>query len=149
MPGPGAGGPPGPAPLRILLAEDSEDNRVLVRSFLREHRLDEAEDGAAALALFTGGRCYDLVLMDVQMPVMDGPSATRRIRELERKTGRRRMPIIALTADAMEHQKAEFLACGMDRIIAKPLQIDQLFAAINDLLREDPGDGACGAMAQG
>ena len=87
-------------------------------------------------------RPWDVVLMDVRMPLLDGPDATRAIRAFERESGRRRTPIIALTANAMEHQKAEYLAAGMDRLVAKPLQIAELFQAIHELTQDRPGDQA-------
>jgi CheY-like chemotaxis protein len=64
------------------------------------------------------------------MPVMDGPTATRRIREREQQTGRRRTPIIALTANAMSHHVAEYLAAGMDDHVAKPIEAGRLFQAL-------------------
>ena len=77
---------------------------------------------------------WDLIFMDVQMPVMDGPTATRTIRERERVEGRPRIPIIALTANALTHQTAEYLASGMDDVIAKPIEIGRLFLAIEKSL---------------
>jgi CheY-like chemotaxis protein len=71
-----------------------------------------------------------VVLMDIQMPRLDGVGATRRIRELERETGRPRTPIIALTANAMSHQIGEYLEAGMDLHVSKPIQADALFRAI-------------------
>jgi two-component system, sensor histidine kinase len=80
---------------------------------------------------------WDLILMDVQMPIMDGPTATRAIRAREAATGRRRTPILALTANAMSHQVEDYLAAGMDGFIAKPIQIERLFAAIEEALAPD------------
>jgi CheY-like chemotaxis protein len=74
-----------------------------------------------------------MILMDVQMPVMDGPAATREIRTREAAAGRARTPIIALTANAMTHQLAEYLAAGMDAVVAKPINIEALFAAIGQV----------------
>jgi CheY-like chemotaxis protein len=75
-----------------------------------------------------------LILMDVQMPVMDGPTATREIRAREAASGRRRTPVIALTANAMAHQVAEYRAAGMDAIVAKPIDVEQLLSAMQDVL---------------
>ena len=86
-----------------------------------------AENGAQALDMAAAGP-FDVVLMDVQMPVMDGIEATRRIRELPGAASR--VPILALTANAMEHQVADYLAVGMDGFIAKPIEAGRLFAAI-------------------
>jgi CheY-like chemotaxis protein len=74
------------------------------------------------------------VLMDIHMPEMDGVSATAKIREAEARLGRRRTPIIALTANAMEHQVAEYLAAGMDDHVAKPIQMAELLAALDRAL---------------
>jgi CheY-like chemotaxis protein len=72
--------------------------------------------------------------MDVQMPVMDGPTATRAIRAREAQAGRPRTPIIALTANAMSHQLADYLACGMDGHVTKPIDAQRLFEALQDAL---------------
>ncbi len=73
---------------------------------------------------------YDLILMDIQMPVMDGISASRLIRETEQKEGRKRTPIVALTANALTHQVDEYLSVGMDAHVAKPIEIAKLYDAI-------------------
>ena len=78
--------------------------------------------------------------MDIQMPVMDGPTATRAIREREAATGRPRTPIIALTANAMSHQVAEYLAAGMDGHVAKPIEAGRLFEALEAILGDAPAD---------
>ena len=89
--------------------------------------------------------------MDVQMPEMDGPTAARAIRAREAETGRRRTPIIALTANVMSDQVAAYRAAGMDGFVAKPLQVSSLFAAIRAHALEDcepaaqPARRACGA----
>jgi len=142
VPGPGAGGdPPGPAPLRILLAEDSEDNRVLVRSFLREHHLDEAEDGAAALAMFTGGGRYDLVLMDVQMPVMDGLTATAAMRAWEREHAAAPTPILAFTAHGLPEEIKRSLDAGCNDHLTKPVRKATLLRAVERHGRTEPPAG--------
>ncbi len=88
-------------PLRVLFVEDSRDNRMLVMAYLRDtpYQMDIAEDGAIATRMFMSGS-YDIVLMDMQMPVLDGYSATRAIRKWEEAQGRAPTPIIALTASA-------------------------------------------------
>jgi len=78
---------------------------------------------------------WDLILMDVQMPVMDGPSATRTIRSRERDLGRAPTPIIALTANAMSHQIDEYAAAGMDGFVAKPIEISKLYEVIDRVAR--------------
>jgi CheY-like chemotaxis protein len=122
----------GPLGLRILAAEDNPVNRKVLQTVLEQVGLDVTlvADGAAAVEAFAT-QAWDLVLMDVQMPVMDGVEATRAIRAMEAKTGQPRTPIIALTANAMEHQKSEYLGCGMDSLVAKPIQIAELLGAIS------------------
>jgi PAS domain S-box-containing protein len=120
--------------LRILAAEDNQVNQKVLQTVLEQagQAVTLVADGAQAVAAFREAT-WDLILMDVQMPVMDGVDATRAIRDLERASGRARTPIIALTANAMEHQKAEYLACGMDGLVAKPIRLGDLFAAIDSV----------------
>ena len=80
---------------------------------------------------------WDLVIMDIQMPVMDGPAATRAIRLREAQTGRRRTPIIALTANVMAHQISAYRAAGMDDVVAKPIEAGALFHAMEAGLAAD------------
>jgi CheY-like chemotaxis protein len=99
-------------------------------------------DGVQALEAWER-ETWDLILMDVQMPVMDGPTATREIREREAGSGRCRTPVIALTANAMAHQIAEYRAAGMDAIVAKPIDVEQLLSAMQDVLdRSQTGEEA-------
>jgi len=130
--------PPGAAPLRILLAEDSEDNRILVRSFLREHRLDEAADGATALAMFTTGGRYDLVLMDVQMPVMDGLTATAAMRAWEREHAAAPTPILAFTAHGLPEEIKRSLDAGCNDHLTKPVRKATLIRAVERHARPEP-----------
>ena len=122
----------GGAPLRVLAAEDNAINQLVLRTLLQQVGLDPTivETGAAAVEAWEAG-VYDLILMDVQMPVMDGPAAARAIRRRERETGRPPIPIVALTANAMEHQAGEYLAAGMDAVVAKPIEIAELFSTID------------------
>jgi two-component system, sensor histidine kinase len=119
------------AGLRVLAAEDNSVNQLVLRTLLHQIGVEPAvvADGAAALEAWEAGH-WDAILMDVQMPVMDGPTATRRIREREAATGRRRTPIIALTANAMSHHVADYLAAGMDAHVAKPIEASRLFQAL-------------------
>ncbi len=110
-------------PLHILLVEDSEDNRLLIQTYLKKtvHSLDTAENGAIAVEKFKHGK-YDLVLMDMQMPVMDGYSATREIRLYERDQGLKEIPIIALTAYALKGDEKKSLDAGCTAHLTKPIK---------------------------
>jgi len=121
-----------PAPaLRILLVEDSVDNRTIAMAYLRStpHDIDIAENGSVAYDRFTAGR-YDVVLMDRQMPVMDGLTATRAIREWEHANQRTPTPIIALTASALKGDREKFVAAGCTAYLTKPIKQDVLLDAI-------------------
>ncbi|WP_293900872.1 ATP-binding protein [Phenylobacterium sp.] len=124
-------------PLRVLAAEDNSINQLVLRTLLQQMGVEPVivDDGAAAVAAWRG-QAWDLILMDVQMPVMDGPTATRTIRALEAETGRARTPIVAVTANAMAHQVAEYTADGMDGVIAKPIRVEALFGALQAVLDE-------------
>jgi two-component system, sensor histidine kinase and response regulator len=124
------------SPLSILLADDSKDNRLLIHAFLKNtgYHLDDAENGAIAVAKLKSGN-YDLVLMDMQMPVMDGLEATRVIRKWEKACGTPRTPIIALTASALDDDVRHSFEAGVDRHITKPIKKVVLIAAIRDSTR--------------
>jgi PAS domain S-box-containing protein len=124
----------GSRPLRILLAEDNVVNQLLATRMLekQEHTVVVASDGVTALAALERGR-FDVVLMDVQMPLMDGVEATAAIRKQERSTGQH-IPIIAMTAHAMSGDRQRFLASGMDGYVSKPVHSQELFAAIENVL---------------
>lgn len=113
---------------RILVAEDEPINREILCELLEESGLvvDVAEDGLGALALVRSG-AYDLILMDMQMPQMNGLEATRQIRLLP---GKAQLPIVATTANAFAEDRERCLAAGMNDFIVKPLQPDHLFAVI-------------------
>ncbi|HQP35763.1 MAG TPA: response regulator, partial [Polyangiaceae bacterium] len=124
-------------PARVLLAEDNKTNQVLVRSLLERKgcSVDIVATGFEAVeAVARGG--YDLVLMDVQMPGMDGFEATRRIRSHERSDSRPAVPIVALTAHALKGDREACLSCGMDEYISKPIEASQLYAAIRRFASE-------------
>ena len=122
-------GPRGPN-LRILVAEDNPINQMFAVRLLEKagHSVAVANNGEEAL-IAVGREAFDLVLMDVQMPVMDGFEATALIRQQE-KTTRRRLPIVAMTAHAMKGDREKCLEAGMDGYVAKPVQREELFAAI-------------------
>lgn len=122
--------PAGSRPLRILLAEDNAVNRMLAVRLLEKagHTVDVAGTGREALAALERAQ-FDLVMMDVQMPEMDGVTATAAIRERERSSGVH-VPILALTAHAMSGDRERCLAAGMDDYLSKPLQPKALFDTI-------------------
>ncbi|SDU18099.1 response regulator [Geopseudomonas guangdongensis] len=120
----------------VLLVEDHPVNRMLAQRLLAKHavQLSEAEDGAQAVALIEAGARFDIILMDCQMPVMDGPTATREIRRLERERDLPRTPVLALTAHAGTPEIAHCRDAGMDEVLSKPYNNEQLLAAIGRLL---------------
>jgi len=126
-------------PLRILLAEDHPTNQRVVQLILEPLGVDLTivGDGAEAVALFQSG-AFDLILMDMQMPVMDGLTATRAIREREALTGAPPTPIAMLTANAMDEHLRAGAAAGADHHIAKPITPDSLVAGIEAALAASP-----------
>jgi signal transduction histidine kinase/DNA-binding response OmpR family regulator len=119
----------------ILLVEDTSDNRLLIKAYLKKepYEIDEAENGEIAVEMFKS-REYGLVLMDVQMPVMDGHQATRLIREWEREQGRPATPIIALTAHAIKEDMEKSLRAGCTAHLTKPIKKTTLLQVIGQYL---------------
>ncbi len=117
-------------PLNILVAEDGLVNQKLVRELLNKqgHRVTTANNGQDAVS-FCLAETPDMILMDVQMPVMDGIEATKTIRLHEQETGKH-VPIVAMTAHAMKGDRERCLAAGMDQYVSKPLRAHQLFDAM-------------------
>jgi len=132
--------------LRILAAEDNAVNQLVLKTLLHQAGIEPVivDDGRAAVETWEAGT-WDVILMDVQMPVLDGPSATAMIRQREQAQGRARTPIIALTANAMAHQVAEYRAAGMDGFVAKPIEIGKLFAVLQEVLGAADPDAAAAA----
>ena len=120
-------------PLHILLADDSPDNRMLIRAYLKKTScsLDEAGNGKMALERFIAGK-YDVVLMDIQMPVLDGYTAVRMIRDWESNHHCKRTPIIALTASALDDAVRRAREAGCDMHVSKPVKKATLLEAIAD-----------------
>jgi len=120
-----------PAAPHLLVVEDNPTNQLVITLFLRKLGVthDLVERGADALAaLDTGG--YDLVLMDIEMPVLDGYATTRQLRHHEAAQGRARTPVIALSADALPDSRLRAREAGMDDFLTKPIAMDALRHAL-------------------
>ncbi len=124
----------GPA-IRILLAEDNTMNQKLITAILKKRNITPTvvDNGLEAVQLMEK-KAFDLVLMDVQMPVMDGFKATARIREMERGTGEH-LPVVAITAHALKGDREKCLEAGMDEYIQKPIDAEKLYALIEKMAK--------------
>jgi CheY-like chemotaxis protein len=122
--------------MRILIAEDDPTVRQMMSTLLSRKRIDctVVGDGLSAVEAWEESD-YDFILMDVQMPVMDGLSATRMIREKECERGGHTI-IIALTAYAMAGDRKRCLDAGMDEYMSKPIDFEQLFSLVDDYLQQ-------------
>lgn len=129
--------------MKVLVAEDNAVNQVVLKTLLEQLGVAAtvAPDGRAAVAAWER-EPWDVILMDVQMPEMDGPTATGVIRRREAAEGRPRTPIVGLTANAMQHQIAEYRNAGMDDVVAKPVQVDRLVEALNAAAAQPGVSGA-------
>ena len=127
----GPGGPDGSRPLRVLAAEDIPTNQLVLRTILQSFgiELEMVENGQLAVEAWRQ-HSFDLILMDIQMPVMDGIAATQAIRAEELATGRFRTPIIAVSANALPHHAKIYLESGMDAHVGKPIELAKLQEAI-------------------
>jgi len=134
--------------LRVLVAEDNPINQRVVLAMLARlgHQVDVVSDGRQVVEAVQKVP-YDLVLMDVEMPELDGPSATRAIRRLDGPVSR--LPIIALTANAMAGAREEYLAAGMNGYVAKPIKLRELLAAIAGSIGGRGSGGEASAAATG
>jgi PAS domain S-box-containing protein len=132
-----------PGPVRILAAEDNAMNQLVLRTLLGQIGIEPVivDDGRQAVEAWAR-EPWDLILMDVQMPEMDGPTAAGMIRARERAQRRARTPIIALTANAMAHQVEEYIQAGMDDFVAKPIEAARLYAVIEQVLAGGSGEEA-------
>jgi two-component system, sensor histidine kinase and response regulator len=130
--------------LRILLAEDHALNQTVAVRILekRGYSVTVVPDGQAAFEAYQAGR-FELVLMDVQMPRMDGFEATAAIREQEKLTGGH-IPIVARTANALVGDREKCIASGMDAYVSKPIRTSELFAIIEKILSSQPKPEATG-----
>ncbi len=118
--------------LRVLAADDNATNQKVITAILAPLgvTLDVVSDGQAAIEACEQAD-YDLVLLDIHMPVLDGLDAARAIRDAEARAGRGRTPILAVTADASDQQRQAYLAAGMDGHVAKPIEVAKLYEAID------------------
>jgi CheY-like chemotaxis protein len=121
----------------ILVVEDNPINRKVIEALLSKYavKFTSVEDGQQALSLITQGTDFDLVLMDCQMPVMDGFEATEQIRQWENDHRLPRLPIVALTAGAFENDRQSCLAAGMDDFLTKPINVKTLLAMVNKWIK--------------
>ena len=130
---------PEPRSSRLLLAEDNDVNREIANMILTQagFTVENAENGRAAVDMVAASRSgyYDAVLMDIQMPEMDGYTATRAIRALEDRE-LADIPILAMTANAFKEDEQAALDAGMQAHIAKPLDVDRMMATLTEVLRE-------------
>ena len=132
-------------PVRVLAAEDNGVNQLVLRTLLLQAGVEVTivDNGRLAVEAWEQNS-WDVILMDSQMPVMDGPTAVRLIRAREAETGRARTPTVALTANAMSHHIAEYVAAGMDGYVAKPIEAARLFEALEAVL-DASGEGESAA----
>jgi CheY-like chemotaxis protein len=123
------------AGLRVLAAEDNPTNQIVLKTLLGQVGIvpHVVSNGQEALDAYVAS-AWDLVLMDIQMPVMDGLNALKGIREAEQVHGSPRTPVIAVTANAMPHHQAEYLAAGMDSVVAKPIDFASLLEAMDEAM---------------
>ncbi len=124
------------------MADDSADNRLLIQAFLKRTAclVEHAENGEIALEKFVAGT-YDVVLMDIQMPVMDGYTAAKLIRQWEQNHHALRTPIIALTASVLDEAVHKSFDAGCDTHVSKPVRRPTLLAAIRDVTAKSQSEG--------
>lgn len=123
----------------VLMAEDVEINAEIMKELLasKDAKVDHAQNGKVAVDKFaqSGEGYYDVILMDVRMPEMDGLEATRKIRSLDR-TDAKRIPIIAMTANAFDEDVQRSLQAGMNARLSKPVEPEKLFQTMEELIGE-------------
>uniref|UniRef100_B0T0U3 Sensory/regulatory protein RpfC n=1 Tax=Caulobacter sp. (strain K31) TaxID=366602 RepID=B0T0U3_CAUSK len=134
--------------LRVLAADDNPTNQKVIAAVLAPlgAEVELVADGAACVEAWKRGG-FDIVLMDIHMPVMDGVEAARTIRSLEVSEGRKRIPIVAVTANALVHQVEGYMAAGMDGHVAKPIEVTKLYDAIETAVAIARRDGSKVAAA--
>ena len=130
--------------LHFLAAEDNEINAEIAQCLLEEcdFQVDRVGDGAQAVERIQTAPpgTYDVILMDIMMPVMDGLEATRRIRSMEREDCHT-IPIVAMSANAFDDDLKKSVECGMNGHLSKPVEVDKLYSTLNQVLRS--GTGFC------
>jgi CheY-like chemotaxis protein len=121
--------------IRVLAAEDNPVNQIVLKTLLNQFGVEPVivGDGVLVVSAWEDEE-WDIILMDVRMPTLDGIEACKLIRQKERHSARRRTPIIALTADAMDHQKTLYLEAGMDGYVAKPIDAANLLQTLQQFL---------------
>lgn len=126
--------------LRVLAVEDNPTNQMILKAFLTPLEADVTmvDNGRKAVEAFAQSE-FDIVLMDIQMPEMNGVDATVEIRRIEAQRGQPRTPILAVTANVMTHQQREYIAAGMDAVVPKPLQAVTLFGEMEKALNQRSG----------
>jgi CheY-like chemotaxis protein len=135
-------------PLKVLAAEDNPTNQLILSALMEPLGLELTMVGNGREAVeAVAGQAFDLILMDAQMPVMNGVEAALEIRRREAAAGTARTPIIALTANVMQHQLAEYAEAGMDGHVAKPIEAPKLFEAIAAAAAAAPETPAAHASA--
>lgn len=134
----------------VLLAEDDSTNQLVASSFLKELGVtsEVVGNGLRALERIMSGTHFDVVLMDCQMPVMDGYEATRKIRAWEAEKGRVRIPIVAVTAHALPEERARAAAAGMDGYLTKPLTLESFRGALAERAQERKSDRPLAAATE-
>jgi len=134
--------------LRVLAAEDNKTNQLVLTTFLQQLGVTPTivENGAQAVEAWRTG-AFDLIFMDMQMPVMDGLTAVRAIRAAEAAASRPRAPIIALTADVMSHHLEGYRHTGVDAVVSKPIQFVELAQAMRSLLEPETDAEARSVMS--
>ncbi|EJL38397.1 signal transduction histidine kinase [Caulobacter sp. AP07] len=134
--------------LRVLAADDNPTNQKVIAAVLAPlgAEVELVADGVACVEAWKRGG-FDIVLMDIHMPVMDGVEAARTIRGLEISEGRKRIPIVAVTANALVHQVEGYMAAGMDGHVAKPIEVTKLYDAIETAVAASRKDGSKVAAA--
>jgi CheY-like chemotaxis protein len=125
--------------MRLLVAEDNLTNQVVLRALLQPLELDlhMVSNGVEAVTAYEEG-VFDLVLMDIQMPLMSGVEAAQAIRRREAITNRARTPIVALSANVMTHHLLEYRAAGIDAHVGKPIEVEKLYAVLEKVAKGAP-----------